>query len=132
MPNINRLFGTIQQGDSTVFIIRPAGLRARVGYRVSETEFDIFRALYPFFMLMQFIMVSLMGILMVAANIFGLMWQHLERNGPVVGPLIFYGSVLFYIVILLLTGLLPKLFFVVVLSDKPKISLDDVEVIAAG
>jgi hypothetical protein len=123
-PHLNKMFISVRQDEVELFVVRP-NPRGRTGFIVNETEFCILKLLAPFVNLFGFLVFCLM-LLLLLANIFEMFRAAFEGVGW------FYTLVLVYTSIMVLTGILPRLFITVTLADKPKISLDDVEVIAAG
>jgi hypothetical protein len=129
-PNLDKMFISVRQDEVELFVVRP-NPKGRTGFIVNETEFFILKLLAPFVNLFGFLVFCLM-LLLLLANIFELFRAAFEGVGWFNGKFYFYTLVLVYTTIMCLTGLLPRLFITVTLADKPKISLDDVEVIATG
>lgn len=129
-PNLDKMFVRVRQAEKELFVVR-LNPKGRTGFVVNETEFCILKLLAPFVNLFGFLVFCLM-LLLLLANIFELFRAAFEGVGWFNGKFYFYTLVLVYTTIMCLTGLLPRLFITVTLADKPKISLDDVEVIATG
>jgi hypothetical protein len=118
------MFIKVRRDEKALFVVRPSP-KGRTGVIVDESEFVVLKLLCPFVNFLGFIIFSL-TVLLSAADIIGVFFRTYQSGFSAYFWSTFFGM------IAVLSAALPRLFFTFTLADKPKIFLDNIEVIPSG